>query len=203
MFAEARTMEYVRAHGYPVPAVDRVSADGTELVMERIDGPSMVDAISRSPWTIRSQGRTLADLHRRLHELPPPDFLQPTELRRGTSLLHLDLHPLNVVIGRAGPVVIDWTNARIGDPVVDVAVAWLLMSAGEIPGKGALTKILGLGRSLLIGSFIGGFDKKQVASVLHATVEWKQKDQNMSAEEIERMWSAARRAGQRWVAGSP
>jgi aminoglycoside phosphotransferase (APT) family kinase protein len=199
MFAEARTMEYVRANGYPVPAVDQLSPDGTELVMERIDGPSMVGAVSRSPWTIRSQGRTLADLHRRLHELPAPDFLEPAELGTGASILHLDLHPLNVVIGRSGPVVIDWTNAKIGDPFVDVALAWLLMSAGEIPASGPVAKILTLLRGLLIGSFIADFDKHQVASVLSATVEWKQKDPNMSAKEVDRMWSAARRAEQSWT----
>jgi tRNA A-37 threonylcarbamoyl transferase component Bud32 len=40
MAGEARIMEYVRQHGYPVPAVEQVSDDGTELVMQRIDGPS-------------------------------------------------------------------------------------------------------------------------------------------------------------------
>jgi tRNA A-37 threonylcarbamoyl transferase component Bud32 len=42
MVGEARTMDYARRHGYPVPAVEEISADGTDLVMERIDGPSMV-----------------------------------------------------------------------------------------------------------------------------------------------------------------
>jgi aminoglycoside phosphotransferase (APT) family kinase protein len=198
MVAEARTMEYVRSHGYPVPAVDQVSEDGTELVMERIDGPSMVEAISRSPWTVRHQGRTLADLHRRLHELQPPDFLRSADIGSGTSIVHLDLHPLNVVIGAGGPVVIDWTNARIGDPDIDVALAWLLMSAGEVPGKGPMAKALGVGRSLLVGGFIGGFDRRKLVDVLRRTVEWKQEDPNMSAKEVDRMWSAVRRAEQRW-----
>jgi hypothetical protein len=30
---EARTMEYARDHGYPVPAIDDISDDGTDLVM--------------------------------------------------------------------------------------------------------------------------------------------------------------------------
>ena len=46
---EARTMQYVAERGYPVPRVDDVRADGTEIVMERIDGPIMVDAMSRQP----------------------------------------------------------------------------------------------------------------------------------------------------------
>jgi tRNA A-37 threonylcarbamoyl transferase component Bud32 len=71
MAGEARTMEYLRGHGYPVPAVEEISDDGTDLVMERIDGPSMVDYMSRRPWTIRHQGRVLATLHRRLHAIAP------------------------------------------------------------------------------------------------------------------------------------
>src|SRR5262249_62124998 len=34
---EARVMEYARKHAFPVPAIEHVSADGTELVMQRID----------------------------------------------------------------------------------------------------------------------------------------------------------------------
>jgi hypothetical protein len=60
-------------------------------------------------------------------------------------------------------------------------------------------KILGLGRSLLIRSFIAGFDKPKVAAVLSRTVEWKQKDQNMNPREVDRMWSATRRAEKRWT----
>src|ERR1700739_977444 len=63
---EARVMEYARQHGYPVPAVERVSDDGTELVMQRIDGPSLVGAIERRPWTGRQLGTVLAALHRPL-----------------------------------------------------------------------------------------------------------------------------------------
>lgn len=29
----------------------------------------------------------------------------------GDKVVHLDLHPLNVIIGPKGPVVIDWTGA--------------------------------------------------------------------------------------------
>ena len=49
MVLEAKTMEHVRAHGYPVPQVFDVSADGSELVMQRINGPTMVDAASSKP----------------------------------------------------------------------------------------------------------------------------------------------------------
>ncbi len=83
MAGEARTMSYARDHGYPVPAVEELSDDGTDLVMERIDGPSMVEALGRRPWTVRRQGAVLAELHRRLHEIPAPDFLGAAPDRPG------------------------------------------------------------------------------------------------------------------------
>ena len=100
----------VRSQGYPVPAVEEVSDDGVDMVMERIDGADMVATMSERPWTIRQQGRVLADLHHRLHELTAPDWLHDAAVGRGDRLLHLDLHPLNVMMSPQGPVVIDWTG---------------------------------------------------------------------------------------------
>ena len=37
----------------------------------------------------------------------------------------MDLHPANVLLAPAGPVVIDWTNARAGPPELDLAMSWL------------------------------------------------------------------------------
>lgn len=38
-------------------------------------------------------------------------------------MLHLDLHPLNVLLGEEGAVtgVLDWANTAAGDPVLDRA----------------------------------------------------------------------------------
>ena len=44
-------------------------------------------------------------------------------------MLHLDLHPGNVMFTARGPVVIDWTNARAGAPAADVAMAYLIMAS--------------------------------------------------------------------------
>ena len=53
----------------------------------------------------------LADLHDRLHVIPAPDWL-PVDLDGGDRLVHLDLHPMNVMITQSGPIVIDWTECR-------------------------------------------------------------------------------------------
>jgi aminoglycoside phosphotransferase (APT) family kinase protein len=185
---EARTMMYVRDKGYPVPSVEAVSDDGADLVMERIDGLSMVDALAREPWTVRRQARTLAGLHAQLHEIAAPGFLGPAPVGSGDRVVHMDLHPLNVILGATGPVVIDWTGASAGDPLVDVGLAWVLMSAGQIPGKRVTTTLLGWGRSLLVNGFISHFDRAAVAGQLRQVVEWKVKDPHMGPAEVANMW---------------
>jgi aminoglycoside phosphotransferase (APT) family kinase protein len=195
MATEARTMEYARAHGYPVPAVEEISDDGTDLVMERLTGSSMVAAISRRPWTIRRQATVLADLHRRLHDIPAPDWLPPAPCGEGDRLLHLDLHPLNVMVTTNGPVVIDWPNAVRGEGPIDVALTWVLMASGEAPFGRIKAAVLGRGRTLLVDTFLRDFDLVAVRAHLAGVVEWKVKDPNMSDLEREAMWRLARSRG--------
>lgn len=194
MAHEARTMAFMREQGYPVPAVEEVSDDGFDLVMERIDGVTMVEAVGRAPWTVRRQGATLADLHHRLHEIEGPDFLPAAPVGTGTKVLHLDLHPLNVMIGPKGPVVIDWPNARRGDPDVDVGLAWVLMAAGQIPGGGLKARLLGLGRSLLVNGFLSHFDRRAVSRLLPQIVAMKTQDAHLSEAEIAGMWHVVQQA---------
>jgi aminoglycoside phosphotransferase (APT) family kinase protein len=112
-------------------------------------------------------------------------------------VLHLDLHPLNVIIGRQGPVVIDWTGACRGDPVVDVALAWVLMVAGEVPAGRVLGTILGRARSVLVNSFVRGFEVEAdaVKQSLGEVVAWKTSDPHMSPSEQVRMWRVVEEFG--------
>jgi aminoglycoside phosphotransferase (APT) family kinase protein len=191
MAAEARTMDYLRVHGYPVPAVEDVSEDGTDLVMERIAGPSMAAFLTKRPWTIRRQGMVLASLHRRLHAIPPPDFLPPARVGHGDSFLHMDLHPLNVMISGRGPVVIDWPNAARGDPAVDVDLAWVLMAAGQVPSNPVMRLVEGRARAVLINAFLAGFGSEldDFKHRLREVVAFKVQDPNMSAAEQRGMWT--------------
>jgi aminoglycoside phosphotransferase (APT) family kinase protein len=193
MALEAKTMDYLAAHGYPVPTVEELSDDGRDLVMQRIDGRSMVEQLSLAPWTVRRQADTLARLHLRLHEIPRPDFLPPAPFSEGSSILHLDLHPLNVLISDSGPVVIDWTSACVGSPYADVALAWLLMSAGDIPGGRLRARLMGLGRDLLTNRFFAHFDPNALLPQLHAVAAWKAADANMTQEEVASLWRAVHR----------
>lgn len=116
---EAGIMAYVHSHGYPVPEVHAVR--GGDLEMERLHGPTMARALVDGRVTIGEAAATLAGLLRRLHALPP--------LPGGTGrIVHLDLHPENVLLTDRGPVVIDWVNARDGHPDLDVALSSLILA---------------------------------------------------------------------------
>ena len=187
-------MSYLREQGYPVPAIEEVSDDGVDLVMERIEGLSMVDALAKAPWTVRRQAKTLAALHHQLHEIAAPDFFPAAPVGTGDRVAHMDLHPLNVMISAKGPVVNDWTGACAGDPLVDVGIAWVLMSAGQIPGGKVEASLLGLGRSLLVNGFMSRFDRGQVARRLREVVTWKVNDPHMSEQEVANMWRLVERS---------
>ena len=119
---EAVVMEHVRSHGYPVPRVLEVHVDS--LVLERVDGRTMADELRRRPRSLGGFARELAALQQRLHMIEAPPGIPGAGA--GTSLLHLDFHPANVLLPATGPVVIDWTNARAGDPALDVALTWVV-----------------------------------------------------------------------------
>jgi aminoglycoside phosphotransferase (APT) family kinase protein len=185
---EARTMQYVAEHGYPVPRIEEVRADGTEIVMERIEGPIMMDAMVRPPWKLGDHLRLLADLHDQLHKIPAPDWLpgMPDGGPDGRSvMLHLDLHPLNVIMSPTGPVVIDWPDARGGDPLVDVALSYALIACGQIPLPRPVAAAIDSVRTPLLNRF---FAKRYAGPAFWHRVaemaELKCFDENMAPREI-------------------
>ena len=116
---EAHVLRAVAALGYPVPAVHE--AAGPDIVMERVDGPTLAEALVAG-MPPDEAGALLAGLHDRLHALAWPGAAP------GEALLHLDLHPLNVILRGAAPVVIDWSNARPGPPGLDVAMTAVILA---------------------------------------------------------------------------
>lgn len=55
---------------------------------------------------------------------------------RASRVCHRDLHPLNVVLGPSGPVVLDWELATVADPLADVAMTQLLVETDPPDGAG-------------------------------------------------------------------
>lgn len=138
---ELAVMQHVARSGYRVPAVLGRSVDPggrtTGMVLERVDGPSLIEAAVRGRLTPADVGRTLARLHDDLHRLPVagmparPDA-QPA--RPGDVLVHLDLHPANVLLAGDVPVVIDWAMARTGPATLDTAMAALTIACAVVAG---------------------------------------------------------------------
>ncbi|HEX8629352.1 MAG TPA: phosphotransferase [Catenuloplanes sp.] len=121
MTAEAAVMSYVAGLGFPVPAV--YQAGGADLVMERLDGPTMLAALLTGQLDAIEAAGCLADLHHRLHALPP----RLSECHN-VRILHLDLHPENIMLTPRGPVVIDWRNATEGPADLDVALSAVILA---------------------------------------------------------------------------
>lgn len=126
---EALAMQVLRAHGAPVPEV--FDAGGGDLVMERIEGRSMLDVLKSRPWRAAAIGRQLAQLHDQIHRIPAGDVALP-RFGEGDSILHLDLHPDNVMLTDRGPMIIDWSNVAVGAPLADLMNTWMLMSTSSV-----------------------------------------------------------------------
>lgn len=144
---EAEMMVYLSGHGIPVPRVHDVTGD--ELVMQYVPGPRMSEEIGRRPWLAGSLGKQLADLHHQLDAVEAPDFLAGDG-----NLLHLDLHPGNVVLGPEGPVVLDWASATKGDRRLDVALSWVSLAVARLAPVRKLT------RWRFLRSFMANVDPK-------------------------------------------
>ncbi|HTT58415.1 MAG TPA: phosphotransferase [Acidimicrobiales bacterium] len=184
---EAKIMQHVRARGFPTPEVFSVSDDGLDMVMARVEGRTMIDALSVQPWKMRHFARELSRLHVSLHRLDAPEWLPAAPGGSGDSLLHMDLHPLNVMLSNEGPVVLDWANASRGNPLVDVAATWVLLACAEVTGSHLETLLARVGRTYFLHAYLGAFSKIELETVLSDVVEWKRRDPHMSASEIQRM----------------
>lgn len=155
-------MKTAAAAGLPVPAANELlEQDGRlGIVMERLDGPSMLKVLSSQPWKAASLTRQLADLHAQMHTclipqepytqrqqiqdgiertqaLPPeqkgPMLARLQALPEGSTLCHGDFHPDNVILTSHGPVIIDWLTGMRGHPLGDAARTSLLFTSGGLP----------------------------------------------------------------------
>jgi aminoglycoside phosphotransferase (APT) family kinase protein len=178
--AEAAVMEHARTHGFPVPKVFDVC--GGDISMERIDGRSMLADLARRPWHLRSHARLLACLHRRLHAIAAPAWLQ-SPFGDGRALLHLDLHPENVIVAARGPCVIDWTNAAAGPPSVDIVQTWVLIASSLVPGSPWQRAVGKLGRDLFLASFLGHFERRELQAYLPTVARLRLADENVQERE--------------------
>ncbi len=182
--AEVTVMTHLRAAGYPVPEI--FDAGGADLVMTRLRGTDMLADLTRRPWLAASHGRTLARLHDRLHEIEAPSGLR-RPLGQGDRVLHLDLHPGNVMLTETGPVVIDWSSAAAGPPGADVAIAMLIMKVSEVDALPLPVRaVAGLVRSRLVRRFEAAASA-EAGPYLAAAARLRIRDPNVRPAEADRL----------------
>jgi tRNA A-37 threonylcarbamoyl transferase component Bud32 len=170
---EIAIVQYVRASGFPTPAV--ISHDGPDLVLERVAGPTMRADLERDVSSLRAHAATLAALHSRLHTIAAPPWLRA--IGPGDSVLHLDLHPQNVLMGTRGPQVIDWANARRGHWADDVAQTVVILAGALVPEPIATAV------PLFVEAFLERFDLDEVRAHIGAAIERRVRDVNLSGAE--------------------
>lgn len=147
---EGVLLRHVGQHGLPVPAVH---AAGVEkgvpyLLLSVCAGHPVGQEIRHRPWRAYALGVQVGLVHAALHRLPVPDALRPFRHqwrhwlaerprvcavlqaadRLQDSLLHLDLHPYNILTdGDRVTGVVDWISGAVGDPRHDVARTLVLL----------------------------------------------------------------------------
>ncbi len=195
---ELVAMEAAAAAGFPTVRVHGLQDGG--LVLDRLDGTDMLADLGRHPIRLRRHARLLADLHRRLAAVTAPaemdEVVGPDPAAgSGTSLLHLDLHPGNVMLTDRGPIVIDWTNARRGPGPVDVANTWLLLACADAPSAGWLDRtVVRGGRRIFLAAFLRAAGRSEAARHLDvALANQHERNLNLSPAEAAAMDAEARR----------
>jgi hypothetical protein len=175
---QGEVLRYAASHGYPVPHL--YDASGPDLVLEKLDGPEMQQTFG--PTTIGRNARILAELHRRLHAIPPMPGLE-SRFGEPRSLLHLDLHPRNVLMTARGPVVIDWANAANGPGQADVALMYLIGKTSRIDGSRVTRLLLGAGRARFLAAFLAGAADGDFDRILPAVAAFRKADPNVTPAE--------------------
>jgi Ser/Thr protein kinase RdoA (MazF antagonist) len=136
----------------PVPRVlDRLELEGVcAVLLERLPGRPAGALALDSPGRAAAAGSACGELHDAMAEITAPPGVRdaPGATCRERRLLHLDLHPFNVLVDDDGEPtgVIDWANAAAGDPELDRARTWSLLTLdpaarelGNDPGWATLT----------------------------------------------------------------
>jgi aminoglycoside phosphotransferase (APT) family kinase protein len=153
---EVAAMALAGAGGVPVPTVhaEGMWEDRPVLLLVWMPGRPLLHHMQARPWLAWSLGMALGRTQAAIHDIPVPpgrlgrphdwiDWAEPDEsLRRllldragkRAALLHLDLHPMNVLVeGSRVTAVLDWANARAGDPRADLARTASILRFAPLP----------------------------------------------------------------------
>jgi aminoglycoside phosphotransferase (APT) family kinase protein len=145
---EVEMMRLAREAGLPVAAVVTSSRLGDRplVLLDWTPGRELNGEIEGRPWAARRLGAQFAAQQARMHGVQsdaPPDvgwincfgpvdeplFERLSKAQSRSALIHLDFYPANLVyISGSISGILDWTNARFGDPRADIARTWALLN---------------------------------------------------------------------------
>jgi Phosphotransferase enzyme family len=156
------------------------------MIMERVDGPDLLTVLGRQPWRLPSVARTLGATRARLHafelgeglptvhhyigacvadpfvpdELRRPALERLATLRAGKNRCHWDFHPANLLLGKNGLVVIDWTFALRGEAAADVARSRLILEVGAPQPGASLRRFDALARRTIARLYLRAYRRQ-------------------------------------------
>jgi aminoglycoside phosphotransferase (APT) family kinase protein len=181
---EAEVISWAGAHGVPVPEVFDVA--GPDIVMEKVDGPTMLADLSRRPWRLLRHAACLARLHQRVHAVPGLGRLR-APFGDGEALLHMDLHPDNVLLSPRGPVLIDWEGACRGPAEADLALCWVVVAMSTVPGSPWQQIVGRAGQRLFANAVLRHSGLTVDAAWLATAARFRLHDPNLQPEEADRI----------------
>ena len=185
---EADKTRAVTAVGVPAPRIlDVTEVSGRPaLVVERVDGDSLLSRVLNRPEQLVPLARLLGDLHAdlavaRVEALPSlrttlaerisnvavlsADLKQVvlnqlSGLPDKDGLCHGDFHPENVILSARGPVIIDWLDATHGPAAADAARSDLLLSLAKPGPSPAHRAPLAMERTLFKRTYIARYRRR-------------------------------------------
>lgn len=178
---ETETMRVATAAGIAIPEIHAqgVWQDRPVMLLSWCAGRTLMDEMRARPWAIRRIGVAFGQQQARLHQIsfspedvdefawitcfspiddPLHERLHSLSLQQN-RLLHLDYHPLNVMVSdRKISCVLDWTNAMPGDPRADVARTWSILRLMPI-NPGRPEPVTEAARRLLAAGWLRGYER--------------------------------------------
>ncbi|WP_342775347.1 aminoglycoside phosphotransferase family protein [Leptospira sarikeiensis] len=157
------------------------------IVLDFIEGVSLTKLPEQNPIKLFEVPKILAELHSKLHKketgslreiksyakstlaLKPLKFLNVEERKKaeklidalpgGSSILHMDFHPENIVVSKDENIVIDWRTAAKGNRAADVAYTVFLFKDAELwPGTPKLKLLFyTIVRSIILRGYLKNY----------------------------------------------
>ena len=178
-------MAAARDAGLPAPRLLRRVATpaGEAVLLSWLPGETMLEALDADPDGARGWGQLAGALQRRLHTITAPASVIPvrddvdhpfdagstvTDLPDGEALLHLDWHPLNLLVdplARTITGVVDWDNARRGHPSLDVARTRAMLTLE--PATASLPQPVRAAVHAFVGGWADGYGPIDVPASSH------------------------------------